>query len=158
MCVPIAQSSFRYFPQPLPLLPLFHYYSRRVNPWRLPSNIICAMFGSVGSLQNQRLSESNQTNSFAIDSHTHTTHLHTQRECATNPQLIIYGFCLLDSYIFQGKLWQDCLCVRACVCVYVLVLVWHSLCLLLWSHQPRQTAIPPLSPSPSFSSFCLKWF
>lgn len=117
MCVPIAQSSFLYFPLPLPLLLLPLYYSRRVNPWRLPSNIICAMFGSVGSLQNQRLSESNQTNSFAIDSHTHTL---AQLECATNPQLIIYGFCLLDSYIFQGKLWHDCLCVRACVstCLY----------------------------------------
>lgn len=157
MCVPIAQSSFRYFPQPLPLLPLFHYYSRRVNPWRLPSNIICAMFGSVGSLQNQRLSESNQTNSFAIDSHTHSTLTHTQRECATNPQLIIYGFCLLDSYIFQGKLWQDCLCVRACVCLRACIGV--ALIMLAFMVAPATAdRHPTLSPSPSFSSFCLKWF
>lgn len=121
MCVPIAQSSFRYFPQPLPLLPLFHYYSRRGNPWRLPSNIICAMFGSVGSLQNQRLSESNQTNSFAIDSHTHTPHTytHTARVCyksaANNIRLLFIRFIHFPRQVVTRLPVCACVCVSTCL-------------------------------------------
>lgn len=117
MCA-YSSVEFSLFPSASPLLPLFHYYSRRVNPWRLPSNIICCHV-------RQRRKPAKPTaqwvkpNQLLRNRLTHTQHTltHTQRECATNPQLIIYGFCLLDSYIFQGKLWQDCLCVRACVCL-----------------------------------------